>query len=372
MAKSRLNPHGLYMPLPVPSTPWKDISMDFVLGLPRTKRGRNNIFVAVNRFSKMAHFIPCHKSDDAINIANLFFQEIVRLHERYGINWGRSCYFIQPDIPKLMAKLRAVHSTTKVSPFQVVYGFNSLREFIMMQRNVLIFILKLHKTTKDNIEKMNERYRDAGNKGRKENNLEPGDLVWLHSRKDRFLDSRKSKLMPRADGPFKIIEKINDNAYKLELPPEFGVEDDSTSRGEDDEDISPMHTSDSPSVEMHGPLTRPLARQLNQQERIMKAMGTSKGEEESKEASKSSWRPNSSRSRPPQPPGAVCTKIVAQATNGLRFQRSTYTWKDKNIRFPMPWVLGLLEFGVDRKSHWNLADRICPRCCAPPLGPCIV
>ena len=70
-----------------------------------------------------------------------------------------------------------------------------------------------------------------------------GDIVWLHLRKDRLPNERKSKLLPRADGPFKVLARYNNNAYKIDLPRDkynvsdiFNISDLSPYHGDEDFD----------------------------------------------------------------------------------------------------------------------------------------
>jgi hypothetical protein len=147
-------------------------------------------------------------------------------------------------------------------------------------------MLKLYETTKENRERMNAKYKISCNKGRKPLDFDPSDLVWMHLRKEQFPNLRKSKLMPRADGPFNVIEKINENAHRLNLPAHFGVsptfnivdlkpylgeEDELESRmtqmqeGEDDEDINTSDTSNPTHQQISVLIIRARACQLNYQ-----------------------------------------------------------------------------------------------------------
>ena len=129
---------------------------------------------------------------------------------------------------------RAPSKATGLSPFQVVYGQNprtpldltslpTPSKFSWEAEKRAKEIQDLHVHIRERIEKTNNQAMNQANKRKKHVQYQPGDLVWLHLRKKRFPGKRKSKLMPRSDGPFEILEKIGPNAYKVDLPGDYGV-----------------------------------------------------------------------------------------------------------------------------------------------------
>ncbi|XP_073139089.1 uncharacterized protein [Henckelia pumila] len=101
-------------------------------------------------------------------------------------NWEDCLPFIE------FAYNRSVHSTTNYSPFEIVYGFNPLTPLDLLSLP------------------MSERVNMDGKT--------KAEFVRNLHEKERFPEKRRSKLLPRGDGPFQVLEQINDNVYKLDLP----------------------------------------------------------------------------------------------------------------------------------------------------------
>jgi hypothetical protein len=71
---------GILQPLSIPSWKWEDINMDFIVGLPNTTLRHDSIWVIVDRLTKTAHFLPVHTTYNAKKYAEIYLDQIVRLH----------------------------------------------------------------------------------------------------------------------------------------------------------------------------------------------------------------------------------------------------------------------------------------------------
>jgi hypothetical protein len=158
----------------------------------------------------------CHpQTDGQIEVVNRTLSTMLMAVLKKNIKMWEECL---PHVE--FGYNRSLHSTTKMCPFEIVYGLlprapidlmpsSSYEKLNFDAKQHAELMLKMHETSKENIERMNAKYKISGDKGRKQFDSEPADLVWLHLRKERFPDLRKSKLMPRAEGSFKVLKKVN-------------------------------------------------------------------------------------------------------------------------------------------------------------------
>ncbi|PKA60564.1 hypothetical protein AXF42_Ash019457 [Apostasia shenzhenica] len=261
--------------------------MDFVLGLPRTVRGHDSILVVVDRFSKMAHFIPCSKTSDASHVASLFFREIIRLHglpktmvsdrdtrfvsyfwktlwKKMGtkllfstayhpqtdgqtevVNWSlgdllrclvgdhtSSWDLVLPTAE--FAYNSSINRSTGMSPFMIVTGYEPRKPIDLIELPVSYrtsefassfaqHMHDLHEEIKQKLAFNYAKYKSIADSHRRVVEFSVGDYVMVHVNSVRFSHGKSKKLTAKKIGPYQIIRKISCNAYELNLPDHMGI-----------------------------------------------------------------------------------------------------------------------------------------------------
>jgi hypothetical protein len=285
---SHTHPAGLLQPLPIPQGVWQDLSMDFIEGLPKSQ-GYSVILVVVDRLTKYAHFVAVKHPYTAADIAELFMDNIVKLHGLpHSIVSDRDTIFVSSfwkqlfklyrvklnlstayhpqsdgqtervnqclemylrcavqDAPRTwkswlsLAELwynSSYHTSLGCSPSMALYGVEpNVGAAPVLQPNTpksvtdLIEHRELHlQSLKKNLELAQNRMKMMADRNRTNLQFQVGDMVLLKLQPytQTSVASRPfPKLSFKYFGPYKVVERVGAVAYRLDLPPDSKIHD---------------------------------------------------------------------------------------------------------------------------------------------------
>ena len=277
---TRHAPYGMLKPLPVPHHPWQHVSVDFITGLP-TSEGFDAICAIVCRLTKQRHLVPCHTTIDAEGFAQLFIDNVFRLHglpenlvsdrgpqfiARFwthlasclGISISTSTAFhpqtdgqterinavleqylrayvtyLQNDWKKYLslaefAANNQVSDTTTLSPFFGIYGRHPKCSFQLDQattnpeeinaQETAERLSHIHDTLRSEMKYAQARQIEGADRSRTPAPVfRQNDLVWLDSRNIRT-ERPSRKLENKFLGPYKVTRAIGTHAYEIDIP----------------------------------------------------------------------------------------------------------------------------------------------------------
>ncbi|GJV74996.1 putative reverse transcriptase domain-containing protein [Tanacetum coccineum] len=277
-------PSGLLVQPDIPQWKWDNITMDFVTKLPKSSQGYDTIWVIVDRLTKSAIFVPMRETDLMDKLARMYLKEVVTRHgiplsiicdrdPRFASNFWRSlqnalgtsldmstAYHPQTDgqsertIQTLEDMLRACaidfgkgwvnhlplvefsynnsyHASIKAAPFEALYGrkcrspvcWAEVGEVQLTGPEIVQETTEKIVQIKQRMQAARDRQKSYADLKRKPMEFQVGDKVMLKVSpwKGVVRFGKRGKLNPRYVGPFKVLEKVGEVAYKLELPEEL-------------------------------------------------------------------------------------------------------------------------------------------------------